>query len=572
MKIINDIANSFFSSVLIDISEDFNYCEAVYKIIDTKIFSDHYERVIRANELLSQHHLDYDVFIMLDESEPVSYGQNPDCAKVTEQLHDRLKFLEDDNNQIRIKIFKSRAHRETNCTHIFNFNNYLSNPLQRPDIEFISFIKSFDLDTPLRFNVWERIYEFSTPLIKFININTITDYIVYTDERKSVIEKRNKNCHFTNDSEYKFIPDDFYLHVDCLYPKIKNKLSRLLITFIIIYLSDYSEITNTDTAYLDYKFKGYRLISNKTAINSISTKNSDELYRIYEWVYNQGNFVDKMGLARNIISIHMTGNDVATLANGTLRSIQSGYDIYLKDNVKQYIEIKNKISELLITQADKASEITKNMFSSFKTSLWSIVTFFITVVLLKIVAGKGNGGSVSGDILSITAVFIIFSFIYLWLSLREVKDEKERLFSRYETIKSRYKDLLNDDDLNKVIDTQALKMQDCEYIDTRKRQYRNIWIGFNMLAIFTVSTMYWNGTQSPLPAQQSQIGAPKSGENEHSDEAFSVPLQGNNVPPINSTDKKDNEKNSTKNENKPVESASQILSEAKPLKPYRRYF
>jgi hypothetical protein len=521
LEIINDVANSFFNSILVDINEDFYFCEAVYKITDISLFNDFNERAIRADKQLSLHHLDYNVFITLDQSEAVSYGQSPDCFSILDQLNDRLKFIEDDKNFIKIKVFKVRAHRETNSTHVFNFTNYISNPLQRPDIEFINFLKNFDIDSPVRFNVWEKIYEFQTPLLSFLNVSTQSDSTNFSCERKSIIDKRNKSCHFTNDYYYKFIPDDFYLENGCLYPQIKNKFNRLLVVFTLVFLSDYSEITNSDPVHLDYKFKGYRLVSYKTGLNSISTNNFEELYRIYEWVYSQGSFVDKIGLARNIISIHMTGNDVATLASGTLRSIQSGYDIYLKDNVKQYIEIKNKISELLISQADKASDITKNMFGSLKTSLWSIVTFFITVVLIKAVASKGSSGTVSGDILSITAVFVLFSFVYLWLSLREVKDEKDRLFSRYEIIKSRYKDLLNDDDLNKVIDTHELKTQDSTFIDTRKRQYRNIWIGFNILTIVTVGIMYWYGKKP----QVSELPSPSISKSEvkiHFDDHGSV--------------------------------------------------
>lgn len=64
----------------------------------------------------------------------------------------------------------------------------------------------------------------------------------------------------------------------------------------------------------------------------------------------------------------MVDKSMTSINHGTLKSIESGYDIYLKDNVKQYIEIKNKISEFLVGQSDKASDITKNMFSTFKTS------------------------------------------------------------------------------------------------------------------------------------------------------------------------------------------------------------
>ncbi|WP_211047310.1 hypothetical protein, partial [Pectobacterium versatile] len=60
------------------------------------------------------------------------------------------------------------------------------------------------------------------------------------------------------------------------------------------------------------------------------------LFDIYEWIYNQGNFVDKIGLARNIISIHTQDNSILNIPKSVLKSIESSFDIYLKDNVKQY--------------------------------------------------------------------------------------------------------------------------------------------------------------------------------------------------------------------------------------------
>jgi len=64
------------------------------------------------------------------------------------------------------------------------------------------------------------------------------------------------------------------------------------------------------------------------------------LREIFDWVYTDGNYTDKIGLARNLISIHLKNDNLLTLDEGTIHSLESGYDIYLKDNVKQYIEIK----------------------------------------------------------------------------------------------------------------------------------------------------------------------------------------------------------------------------------------
>lgn len=245
--------------------------------------------------------------------------------------------------------------------------------------------------------------------------------IPYSSEnRNKILDNRNKCCHFTHDSLFKFYPSEFLIFGECVYPELKIKFDALLIVFSLIFISDYSEFHKKDDGTWDliYKLKGYRLISEIVHINGMGNANSMVLFDIYEWVYNQGNFVDKMGLARNIISIHAQDNSILNIPKSVLKSIESSFDIYLKDNVKQYIEIKNKISEFIITQNDKASDITKNMFSTLKTSFWSIITFFISVFLVKIVTDKSFDGIITKETLIVTFMFLIFSEIYL-IFLRE---------------------------------------------------------------------------------------------------------------------------------------------------------
>ncbi|MEK8162700.1 hypothetical protein [Morganella morganii] len=193
--------------------------------------------------------------------------------------------------------------------------------------------------------------------------------------------------------------------------ELKKIFDRLLVVFSLVYLSDYSDL-NLNKNEIIYKFKGYRLINGAIDISNIENNSEYVIFDIYSWVYTDGNFIDKLGLARNIISLYIKGNDIMTLPINALKSVESGYDIYLKENVKQYIEIKNKISEFLISQSDKASEITKSMFSSLKSSLWSIVTFFVSVVLIRMVSSQSYTGIVTIEILIITIVFVFF-FIFI---------------------------------------------------------------------------------------------------------------------------------------------------------------
>lgn len=492
MQIIEDIANVFFVSELTNIKDDFYRCEATYSSKVREVVFDH-SQLENINSIMHSECLTYDVSIKYNNDVIISWTQENKTSDVLHNIREELQFIDDNPSlDFFIKIHKTSSIKKNNNSHIFVFKNFVEGPLSQPDLDFIEFLKEFDLSKIITFKVWDEHIDFSTEYIRFEHITSKPNHGIDSSIRESIITKRNKSCHFTNDAHYKFMPDDFKILTTCPDPVIFEKFNRLMLVFVLIYLCDYSEIIVNDETYLDYKMKGYRLISNRIKLDSISSLGADELYGIYDWVYNQGNFIDKIGLAKNIISIHMTGDDFTTLSKGALRSIESGYDIYLKENVKQYIEIKNKISEMLISQADKASEITKNMFATLKTSFWSLVSFFVTIVLVKILSAKGEDAVIiSSEIVVLMVVFTVFSFIYLFLSECEVSEEKTRLFDRYTTIKDRYKDLLNENDLNKIIDVSALKSKDETYIQRRRKAYRWVWISFNSIMLLTVVIMYY---------------------------------------------------------------------------------
>lgn len=492
MQIIEDIANVFFVSDLTNIKDDFYRCEATYSSKVRELVFDH-SQLENINSIIQSECLTYDASIKFNNDILTSWTQESKTSDVLNTIREELQFIEDDPSlNFCIKIHKTSAIKKNNNSHIFVFKNFVEGPLSQPDLDFIEFLKEFDLSKIITFKVWDEHIDFGTEYIRFEHISSKPNHFIDSSIRESTIAKRNKSCHFTNDSDYKFMPDDFKLLTPSPNAVISEKFNRLMLVFVLIYMCDYSEIIVKDESHLDYKMKGYRLISNRIKLDSISFLGADELYGIYEWVYNQGNFVDKIGLAKNIISIHMTGDDFTTLSKGALRSIESGYDIYLKENVKQYIEIKNKISEMLIAQADKASEITKNMFATLKTSFWSLVSFFVTIVLVKILSAKSEDAVIiSGEIVILMFVFTVFSFIYLLLSECEVSEEKTRLFERYKTIKDRYKDLLNENDLNKIIDVDVLTSKDEKYIQRRRKVYRRVWISFNIFMLLAVAGMYY---------------------------------------------------------------------------------
>ena len=98
--------------------------------------------------------------------------------------------------------------------------------------------------------------------------------------------------------------------------------------------------------------------------------------------------------------------------------------------------------------------------------------------------------------------------LYLFITDKEVEEEKQRLLTRYDDVKGRYKDLLNEDDLNKIIDTTKLKANDEEYIEKRRGTYKKVWKSFNIIIVIMVLVLYFIGRPETVSNDQPQPAQP----------------------------------------------------------------
>ncbi|EUD01857.1 MULTISPECIES: hypothetical protein [Providencia] len=499
VSLLEKISNFLLQTELVSVCDDFHKCQANYKIQSTNMNDNGASLFQSVTETCNNYNLNFDINFNFDGYDPILITNKTSLTTLHDNIYNiknNFDFLDaepselDSTISIDITIYKDEAISRRNTTHIFDYESFFSNFNSGKELQFLFKLKDFNVNEKIQFILWNSETSFNTCSLYFTSAYNHINYSSENIDRQSLISKRNKSCHFTFDSELKFIPDDFKLLTNCPYESIKLLFDKLLITLSLVYLSDYSDL-KLESNEVIFKLKGYRLINNTILINEITSESLHIIYDIYSWVYTDGNFIDKLGLARNIISLYTKENDITKLSDGVLKSIESGYDIYLKENVKQYIEIKNKISEFLISQSDKASDITKNMFSSLKSSFWSIITFFLSIFLIRILLSKSYSGAITLEVVVVTLFFVAFSFVYLYLSLKEVNEEKDRLLNRYDTIRDRYKDLLNEDDLKNIINTEELKSNDKDYIDGRKKTYTKTWITFNVLMIVIVLILFF---------------------------------------------------------------------------------
>ena len=320
------------------------------------------------------------------------------------------------------------------------------------------------------------------------------DYQMQNPSVKRDIKKIKENCHFGNIEEFPFLPDFFHINnPEISHNSITDKLTVLGSLFSIISLFD---ITSINENKLFYKLNGYKTFEGNIEINNSFLECSTTYYEIYDWVYSSdGNTTDKIGLVRNILSIYLE-DDITKLDKNILVSIKSAYKTYLKENVGKYLEIRNKIFDELSWVSQKSSEIVEKYLSNYQKSIFTFLSFFVSVFIIRVLKTGDFVNVFSKDATILSFAFLVISAIYLCFSKWTLNKEKYRLKRKYLNIKNRYKDLLIDKDIEKILDNDKEFDYEISFINKRHKAYTKLWVitlVILLISILTISDyINWN--------------------------------------------------------------------------------
>jgi hypothetical protein len=484
MKFYDSFLNSFFSEIsLIQEKESDKVFEATFFAREYN-----YDSISKIEELLSflQNRDTLHLSVQFGAGDTNVYrSKTLTLENYKETLDKEAKFSEEENINIVLTINKSFT--SAKCT-IYDLEVFTSSLNNLNALEFI--------------NIYSKLFEIS-PNIKFevLNIskcfysNTITFCEIDSDHNNDVFEKRNEiienfksTCHFSESDKLKILPNDFYLTQVDESLSVINKIFKKYSTILsIIYLFD---ITSLNENEFSFKLNGYKSIKGTLQLDQIDFNQIEEYLEIYKWVYNGGNLNDKIGLARNIISLHFLKKGELELQGNSFQAIQSSYKVYEKQNIKQYIEIRNKISDQLIDFNNRANKIIETFASGFQKSSLALISFYISAIAIRVL-GKGEFTSIfTLDATVLSLSFLLGSLIYYWVSRWEINEQRKRFVSSYKNLKIRYTDLLDEEDINRILNNDHEFNEDVKFIDDKKKNYSRMWIAFIAILGFTTILLF----------------------------------------------------------------------------------
>lgn len=424
------------------------------------------------------------ISVTFGESDPVILNSSKiDFEEFIIGLEQEALHLDGEVLSIVITITKSI--KGSSCT-IYDFQCFVSTFNSYEVGQFFQiFSKLFELGQFFRFKIFGLEKPFYTSSICFEPLSEDTR-VQENLKRNEIFEYFKNQCHFGNVEHFCLVPSDFKLILtDEEQSELNELLNRYANLISIIFLFDISSINGNS---IEFKINGYKSIKGKSDIFNLHLKEFDEYYNIYEWVYNGGNLTDKIGLSRNIISLHFKTVGELYLQGNPFQSVKSSFKVYEKQNIKQYIDIRNKISDQLLDFNNRANKIVEIFASGFQKSTLALISFYISAIVIRVLS-KGDFVNIfSLDATILSLVFLSGSIIFYWVSRWEIKVQRTRFVNSYENLKIRYTDLLEPDDIKKILNNDTEFQQDLDFIDKKRKAYSRMWLA--VVVLLASSTLF----------------------------------------------------------------------------------
>lgn len=379
------------------------------------------------------------------------------------------EFIDDCNSELEsgpIYLIVTITKHYENYSCIYSFDKMSKYLLGLTDMQFVTVIS----DELKKTNYYKCIND---------EIKIITDTLVisnnesdfYVKDNTEVLEKYHQSCSNNLGDKLKIIPQDLIIK-KCsgtgeAFNNLIDRVKSLSTLIALIYLANNAHIEDLNYS---FSFLGYKNIT-ITIENGLIYNSS--IIDIFNWAYSEGNVIDKLGIARNIISLNYV-DSIISIDKKVFESIISSYNLYLKKHVENYILLKEEFTKKYLAYSEKYIDQVHDLNKTLKSNLLGILGYIITVLLTK---GFSSGikSVFTYEISEISSFILLGSLVVLIISSAYYFYNKIYIQSSLDSFRKYYSDIFTEIELQTVINDKEL------FDETKKRSNR----------YFTIISIIW---------------------------------------------------------------------------------
>lgn len=417
-----------------------------------------------------------------------------DTAKESEdQLRQHLVDMDGTEYQIDLTITKTVKNNTLSIYFLEKFNDFLtknkiSSTLQALSKIFQEFIFFETFDSKINFGSATVIFS-----------HDVKDFIK-SDEailRRKQQQQSAKDNGISFDAPRGLLPEDFYIPSHTAAPKEISELFRKVCTvYSICYIAN-SSLIDFSNGNISFSISGYRTIEKTWNIHS-EHLNADNVYRIYQWVYSESKSAEKLGLVRNIVSLNSGACCDDLFDDCSWNAIKSNYQIYLKDNIQQYLEIRSKISEAAIDTSSKAAELCNNFLDGFKSNAFGMASFLVGVIVVNGIKDNSSDKLFSVPYIAVALFMTIASALWLLISRKDALKKIDFISDNVKySLDNSYGNIIIETEINELIDPVIRRNKD--FTSEQIKIYTKFWLSIliTFFLLFLIGGLYYETIPTP---------------------------------------------------------------------------
>lgn len=409
-----------------------------------------------------------DIFLIVfedDSEERITWGNS---YSLLQEEYDRY-MLSSSGDSIKISISIEKV-VEDNTFSIYCFDEFMKdlNELSLFDMlcSFSNLLSGVDF---LNFITFDKSISFMTRTMCFSSDekqSLSTDF-----SRLKRIEECKDISRFLCAENLQLLPDDFKIVLDSSENPLTDKFSKLCCLLSMVYVATSASL---DKDKVIPQITGQRSISCEINIDSIKSNNN--IYKVYSWIFTDGNAADKAIIARNVLSLHCKYSSLIDIDELAFASMQSNYNLYLRNNVNQYLELKNKVADYICDVVAKTSEYATTILERFKQNLVALIGFLLTTIIANIVSSNPLDNIFTKDITVLVYAILVGSVFFLIISIIETNYKVKTIQKAYLQLKENYLEVLSEDDISEIFKDDELFRNTKEEIKSKTIIFSIIWM------------------------------------------------------------------------------------------------
>lgn len=396
---------------------------------------------------------------------------NEEGGKWIEKYKVERDYLEaDDLVSVEISIEKQNV---DNAISVYSFQAlcaFLSELKIREVLDAFSAVLS-QHNAYVNFHVLDCVVCYQSKYIRFSNEKKWYTEDRIIEQRKSELAMCEDASAFLNRQEMALLPQDFMFNIIRGVPEeLVQKMKQIATILSHLYLANSSYI-NDDRLVLQYN-TGSEYVANMSAVSV-----NENICNIYKWAFSGDTAVERAAIARNVMKLYCKDiEEYLGVSENVFYAIKSNYSIYQRNSTQQYIEMKNKVGDYLVSLSQQLQDMMTEVTNGIRNNIVAIVTFWITVILTGAVdIDLLKGDELPGNFRFVSWIFIGASVVYMVLTWIASNSRRKTIDTCEEQLKKNYADILDSKDIEELIDKNVTLQSAKKRIVRNRRMVFVVW-------------------------------------------------------------------------------------------------